>query len=78
MVDFLELLKDRFRTLDFVRLSRCVVTSNITYGLGYEGMAPMVQAIFRQHGLADHEHCLEECLDAVYRVPKEEHPGQER
>lgn len=79
IADFFELLKDQFRALEFVPLSRRVVTSDSICGVIREGMVPTVKAIFRQYGWPDLErYRKEECLDAVYRTLKEKYPGQER
>lgn len=76
IVDFFELLKDQFESLDFVPISsKEVLDAHETYAEKDEGMIPMVQAIYRDHGWPDLEvYRKEECLEAVAAALKENYP----
>ncbi|GAB1317775.1 Alpha beta hydrolase fold protein [Madurella fahalii] len=76
VADFFEVLKDQFRWLCFVPRSQYHVCE--VYGRVhpmFEGMIPMMQAVYREHGWPDLErYRKEECLRAVAAMLRENYP----
>ncbi|KAI1367739.1 hypothetical protein F5Y08DRAFT_348536 [Xylaria arbuscula] len=71
--DFFELLKEQFRQLNFIPISPYKVTSVfIKRSPEYEGLIPMLQGIYPEHGWPDLErYDKQACLDAVQRALEE-------
>jgi hypothetical protein len=78
IADFFELLKDQFRELSFIPTSpRTVLDADSIYGPDEEGLIPMLQDIYRQHGWPDLERYRKrECLQAVQAALVEIYPGR--
>ncbi|PVH81337.1 hypothetical protein DL98DRAFT_624756 [Cadophora sp. DSE1049] len=68
--NFFELLKNQFRDLQFIPISTEKVILNYERArAGEEGMLPMLQAIYREHGWPDLDsYRKEECLKAVQKA----------
>ena len=79
--DFFELLKTHYRNLDWVPTSpNEVVDIDSAYDVVTDGMIPILQGIYRQHGwsLEGGAHYRKrECLEAVKAVLKERYPDSE-
>lgn len=76
VTDFFETLKDQFRELKFVPVSRHRVYDVYTHGMP-EGMLEMVQSIYREHGWPDLEQYRKtECLQAIRKALHENYPGE--
>ncbi|KAJ8121378.1 hypothetical protein ONZ43_g2152 [Nemania bipapillata] len=76
--DFFELLKEQFRQLVFIPISPYTVTSVfVQRSQELEGMVPMLQEIYREHGWPDIEQYRKrECLEAVQRALEERYPDE--
>ncbi|KAJ3568136.1 hypothetical protein NPX13_g6526 [Xylaria arbuscula] len=76
--DFFELLKEQFRRLHFIPISPYKATSVfIKRSPEYEGLIPMLQGIYREHGWPDLErYDKQACLDAVQRALEERYPDE--
>lgn len=74
--DFFEVFKDQFRKLNFVPISPRLVMDDYTPATGDDdGMVPMVQDIYREHGWPDlQRYRKRECLEAVRAALKERYP----
>ncbi|KFY42916.1 hypothetical protein V494_02164 [Pseudogymnoascus sp. VKM F-4513 (FW-928)] len=77
IADFFELLKDHFRSLQFVPLGRRLVAENFSDAAdGEEGMRHMVQDIYRGYGWPNVEqYRKQECLEAVNTALRRSYPG---
>ncbi|KAH8901475.1 hypothetical protein GQ53DRAFT_851228 [Thozetella sp. PMI_491] len=75
--DFFEVLKEQFCRLHWVPISsHSVWSASWSEGPEDEGMVPMLQDIYRQHGwpqLADYR--KSECLDAVEKALEDRYPS---
>ncbi|KAI0385604.1 hypothetical protein F5Y04DRAFT_246250 [Hypomontagnella monticulosa] len=78
IADFFELLKDQFRELNFIPISPYTVISAFVERDGRsEGMIPMLQNIFREHGWPDlGRYRKRECLEAVQTALEESYPDR--
>lgn len=76
--DFFEILKDQFRTLHWIPISAHTVRSVPMFsGPGTEGIVPMLQDIYRQHGWPDlASYRKAECLEAVRKALEENYPDE--
>ncbi|KAI1390260.1 uncharacterized protein F4822DRAFT_401363 [Hypoxylon trugodes] len=76
IADFFEVIKDEYRSLHFVPLSwREVTDIYMIYSENEEGMLPMMQEIYRQHGWPNLDvYRKEDCLKAVREALKEHYP----
>ncbi|KAI1800389.1 hypothetical protein F4811DRAFT_33716 [Daldinia bambusicola] len=74
--DFFEMLKDQFRDLKFIPISSQRVIDMYTMrGSDADGMIPMLQNIYREHGWPDLErYHKRECLEAVHAALEERYP----
>jgi hypothetical protein len=76
IADFFELLKDQFRQQCFVPISSCKVYDTYA-GTLTEGLLPVVQAIYREHGWPDLErYRKQKCLEAVRVMMEERFPDE--
>jgi hypothetical protein len=77
--DFFEVLKDQFRKLHYVPMgSKTVQDVYASPRPHTEGVLPMVQEIFREHGWPDLErYRKDDCLQAVHAALKKRYPGNE-
>ncbi|KAL7629536.1 hypothetical protein AAE478_001057 [Parahypoxylon ruwenzoriense] len=75
--DFFEVLKDQFRALHFIPISsRSVLDVYAILGRSTNGMIPMLQDIYRQHGWPEIErYHKRECLEAVQSALEERYPN---
>ncbi|TPX10620.1 uncharacterized protein E0L32_008506 [Thyridium curvatum] len=76
---FFELLKDQFRELKFVPIGRRTVTDVYVTHIhpSMEGLIPMVQDIYRQHGWPDLDrYRKDECIAAVQKAIREKYPSE--
>ncbi|KAI1403244.1 hypothetical protein F4819DRAFT_237305 [Hypoxylon fuscum] len=77
IADFFELLKDQFRQLKFIPISPHTVTDVYIQGRRSEGMIPMLQEIYHEHGWPDLERYRKrECLDAIQKALEERYPDE--
>ncbi|KAH7323621.1 hypothetical protein BKA65DRAFT_540257 [Rhexocercosporidium sp. MPI-PUGE-AT-0058] len=76
IADFFELLKDQFRQLHFIPISsRKVIDVYTSYGLNSDGMIPMLQNIYREHGWPNlQRYRKQECLEAVHKALEQRYP----
>jgi len=75
IVDFFEVLKDLFRDLHFVPTKSLKLVDDYTFLLGRDGMVPMLQNIYREHGWPNMEqYRKQECLEAIHRALEEKYP----
>ncbi|PQE14101.1 Alpha beta hydrolase fold protein [Rutstroemia sp. NJR-2017a BVV2] len=78
ITDFFELLKKQFRELKWIPVSsREVITFDTTFAPSIDGMAPMLQRIFREHGWQSGQgdtYRKRECLEAVKAALEEHYP----
>ncbi|PVH83224.1 hypothetical protein DL98DRAFT_585933 [Cadophora sp. DSE1049] len=76
ITDFFELLKDQFRELHFIPISpRSVINVYTHFGLDSDGMIPMLQNIYREHGWPNlQRYRKQECLEAVQTALEERYP----
>lgn len=76
VADFFEMLKDQFRELHFVPVNpRRVRMESDGAASGIEGLVPMVQDIYREHGWPDLERYKKnECLEAIRQALEERYP----
>jgi hypothetical protein len=75
--DFFEVLKDEFRSLNFLPTNeKDVMDTYTTYGDDEEsGLIPMVQRIYREHRWPDLDtYRKDECLTALRRALRENYP----
>jgi hypothetical protein len=81
IADFFELLKMQFRKLSYIPISsREVIDIAAHYDVSEDGMIPLLQGIFREHGwlLEQGAHYRKrECLEAVKTALKERYPSFE-
>lgn len=75
--DFFNMCKDEFRKLQWIPISPHAVLFSWRQHSACEGMMPMLQDIYRQHGWLDvNRYRKAECLEAVYKVSKERYPSK--
>lgn len=76
VADFFEILKDQFRGLHFVPMCSWLVVDVYTgLAFGTDGMVPMLQDVYREHGWPDLERYRKrECLQAVQAALEERYP----
>lgn len=76
VVDFFAVLKGQFRALRFVPLGeRRVVDTYAVFAGDEQGMIPLLQSIYREHGWPDLEmYKKEECLKAVRDALTQRYP----
>ncbi|KAI2607197.1 uncharacterized protein GGS25DRAFT_322664 [Hypoxylon fragiforme] len=78
IADFFEVLKDQFRTLQFVPISPYTV-SGVYYlwTQQLEDMLSMVREIYQEHGWPDPDRYRKrECLDAIQKALEEKYPDE--
>lgn len=75
--DFFEILKDQFRNLKWIPISQHVVWNvSSSCAPDCEGMIPILQDIYRQHGWPDFSRYRKlECLETVQKFLKERYPS---
>ncbi|KAL5316127.1 hypothetical protein ACEPPN_017005 [Leptodophora sp. 'Broadleaf-Isolate-01'] len=78
IIDFFELLKKQYHELKWIPInSRQVIDVNAYYDPSQDGMIPMLQRIFREHGWSSEEGTIyrkRDCLEAVKIALKEHYP----
>ncbi|KAH8586290.1 hypothetical protein B0O99DRAFT_644777, partial [Bisporella sp. PMI_857] len=78
ITDFFELLKTQYRNLKWIPInSQQVIDINAYYEASEDGMIPMLQWIFREHGWASEQSGIyrkRECLEAVKTALEEHYP----
>ncbi|KJZ69354.1 hypothetical protein HIM_11255 [Hirsutella minnesotensis 3608] len=76
VADFFAMLKDRLCELHSVPInSRIVMSAAITAGPDADGMLPMLQHVYHEHGWPDLERYSKQgCLEAVQKTLKEHYP----
>lgn len=78
ITDFFELLKTQYRNLKWIPINaRQVIDINAYYEASEDGMIPMLQGIFREHGWASEQigiYRKRECLEAVKTALEEHYP----
>ncbi|CAG8961708.1 hypothetical protein HYFRA_00006248 [Hymenoscyphus fraxineus] len=81
ITDFFELLKLQYRNLKWIPInSRQVIDIDAHYETSEDGMIPMLQRIYREHGWAPDQSSTyrkQECLEAVKRALAENYPNFE-
>src|SRR4051812_13938372 len=78
ITDFFELLKKQFRELKWIPINaRQVITFDTTFLPSEDGMVPMLQGIFREHGWPSEHggtYRKRECLEAVKAALEKHYP----
>lgn len=77
--DFFELLKKQYRELKWIPINvREVVAADTTFTPSEDGMIPMLQKIFRDHGWSSEQsnaYRKRDCLEAVKAAMEEYYPA---
>lgn len=77
--DFFELLKTQFRKLHYIPISsRKVISVSTNFGSAEDGMVPMLQSIFHEHGWPRQDGAAyhkRECLERVETALEERYPS---